>query len=305
MEPTPKPWYTSKLIWVNLITAAISMLAALQGAELIKEFPHSVAVVGFIIAFLNIILRLITNQPVTLRTPPAPLVLPVLLCVILGADTCWAQRAKATLTGPKEVISGDIIKIDGSQSEGTSFAWKLVNPDRPDRAFFPGERNTYILFSAGVLQERVFTFCFVAAGVNPNGGAESDIAFHDLLVKPLYAPAPVTPVTPVTPPVTPVNPPQPPAGKVTGVVLLWETADSTQQQQALLLALRGDERISKVVTALDKDAENRPLVDKLTKFLGGKPLPRLIALGESGPVFSVEVPSNLEDLRTLLQTWGL
>jgi hypothetical protein len=65
MTATPKPWYTSKTLWVNIIVALVAIL------ELFNVLPVSLpegagAWVLFAQSALNIILRVVTDQPLTL-----------------------------------------------------------------------------------------------------------------------------------------------------------------------------------------------------------------------------------------------
>lgn len=57
----PKPIWQSKTFWANLITVAIAVTTAIGGL-----IPESAAVVATIVGVLNIALRVLTTQPVTL-----------------------------------------------------------------------------------------------------------------------------------------------------------------------------------------------------------------------------------------------
>ncbi len=59
----PKPWYVSKTLWIN----ALAILAAVTGAfgiDLDLTPETQAALVGGIMAIVNIILRLVTKAPV-------------------------------------------------------------------------------------------------------------------------------------------------------------------------------------------------------------------------------------------------
>lgn len=60
----PKSLLASKTLWVNVLTAAAAVLTALSGSELIPATVMPYIVVG--LAAVNILLRTITTQPVTL-----------------------------------------------------------------------------------------------------------------------------------------------------------------------------------------------------------------------------------------------
>ncbi len=58
-----KKWYQSKTIWLQVLAVIIAGIQALQGAAWLNP-EYQIA----ILAVLNIIVRLITNQPI--GTPP-------------------------------------------------------------------------------------------------------------------------------------------------------------------------------------------------------------------------------------------
>jgi hypothetical protein len=69
LTTTSKKWYTSKTIWLNIIGLVIA-----AAGELSNAFPAGqvAKVMGFVLTIGNIILRLITTQPITgTVTPPS------------------------------------------------------------------------------------------------------------------------------------------------------------------------------------------------------------------------------------------
>jgi len=56
-----KPWWQSKTLWVNIIAGAAMVVQSLLGVGLGAEEQ------GAILAAINIILRLITRSPVSLK----------------------------------------------------------------------------------------------------------------------------------------------------------------------------------------------------------------------------------------------
>jgi len=64
-----KPWYQSKTIWVNLITLLISIIGiVITSATDLGISPEVVVVLtGVIVPVLNLFLRTITEQPITLK----------------------------------------------------------------------------------------------------------------------------------------------------------------------------------------------------------------------------------------------
>lgn len=55
----------SKTTWVNLITTLVGFGTWLSGSEIIANNPEVVAAVGTGLGVLNIILRLLTKEPIT------------------------------------------------------------------------------------------------------------------------------------------------------------------------------------------------------------------------------------------------
>jgi hypothetical protein len=69
---TPKAWYESKTIWVNAVTFVIALLGLLVGPEALGVIPdnleeHWAKGVLMLSAFLNVILRSLTGQPLSAK----------------------------------------------------------------------------------------------------------------------------------------------------------------------------------------------------------------------------------------------
>ncbi len=59
-----KPFWKSKTIWVNALTLLLSILTALAGSDFVD--PKVVAIItGILIPIVNILLRFVTNQPIS------------------------------------------------------------------------------------------------------------------------------------------------------------------------------------------------------------------------------------------------
>lgn len=57
-----KPWWKSKTIWANVISAAVAVLLLVSQSPSFAEYGEYLALAQGI---LNIVLRLVTTQPVT------------------------------------------------------------------------------------------------------------------------------------------------------------------------------------------------------------------------------------------------
>jgi hypothetical protein len=221
-----------------------------------------------------------------------------MVLVAMLVQPALAQMPKAVVTGPKEAVSGDMVILDASQSTGQKYLWRLLENDK---SFLPTDNNLRCVFAAGVDTVRTFHFILIAAGTNPNGSPEVDIATHDLVMKPRGAP----------PEPTPDPTPGPVTQKVARVLILHENDQDTAQFQKILQWIRSDKELSKKVTALDKDAKNpdespNQVAQNALKFIGGNPLPRVLAVSSDGAfVKQVEFPKSEDDAAKLLKEWGL
>jgi len=61
--PKTKPWYLSKTVLVNLLTAAVAVTTALAGQQIVTDHPSVAASLTAAIAGLNVVLRFITVLP--------------------------------------------------------------------------------------------------------------------------------------------------------------------------------------------------------------------------------------------------
>lgn len=61
-----KPWYTSKTMWANIITAAVATIGLiLDSADVLKLPANWVLYLTIAVAILNLWFRMITVQPVS------------------------------------------------------------------------------------------------------------------------------------------------------------------------------------------------------------------------------------------------
>ena len=58
-----KSWWKSKTIWINALTGIAGVLTAITMPDAGLD-PKTVGIVGSILAALNIVLRLITDEPI-------------------------------------------------------------------------------------------------------------------------------------------------------------------------------------------------------------------------------------------------
>lgn len=60
-----KSLLTSKTFWINFVQGAAALVALVQGSDLIAQYPEAVAILGLVAGGLNIVVRLITSEPIT------------------------------------------------------------------------------------------------------------------------------------------------------------------------------------------------------------------------------------------------
>ncbi len=62
-----KPLVKSKTFWVNLVSTAVALITTISGSELIQENPQLTGIAAVALAVGNILLRLVTKEPVTIN----------------------------------------------------------------------------------------------------------------------------------------------------------------------------------------------------------------------------------------------
>ena len=59
-----KPWYLSRTIWANVITAVVAILGVVAGQDFITSHPEWVSGLVLASSILNVILRFVTSEGV-------------------------------------------------------------------------------------------------------------------------------------------------------------------------------------------------------------------------------------------------
>ena len=54
----------SKTLWVNLIVIGVAALVGINNCEVIAQYPQAVAWIGSAIGVMNVVLRLVTKEPI-------------------------------------------------------------------------------------------------------------------------------------------------------------------------------------------------------------------------------------------------
>ena len=62
----------SKTIWVNVLATVIAGLVAIQDLQWVQDNPTAAVVFALVLSVANVVLRLVTSQPVTFLSPKAP-----------------------------------------------------------------------------------------------------------------------------------------------------------------------------------------------------------------------------------------
>jgi hypothetical protein len=61
-----KGLFQSKTFWVNLLMSVVSLAVFVQDSALVADNPQIVAGIGAAVGFVNIVLRLLTKEPIKL-----------------------------------------------------------------------------------------------------------------------------------------------------------------------------------------------------------------------------------------------
>lgn len=62
-----KVWYQSKTVWLNLLVVIVALLGFVVSPDFPLELGQYAEYVTLALAILNIILRFVTGQPITLK----------------------------------------------------------------------------------------------------------------------------------------------------------------------------------------------------------------------------------------------
>ena len=60
-----KPWWQSKSFWINTLTLLVGGLTVTLNHEWVQNNPDVIAMFSLALALLNVILRWLTDQPIT------------------------------------------------------------------------------------------------------------------------------------------------------------------------------------------------------------------------------------------------
>lgn len=61
-----KPWWRSKIFWINALTLAASIIGIVAASEFVRDNPQLVLVLtGLVIPVINVILRWLTDEPIS------------------------------------------------------------------------------------------------------------------------------------------------------------------------------------------------------------------------------------------------
>ena len=59
-----KSLFASKTLWANMIVIGLAALVGVNNCEVIAAYPEAVAWIGSAIGVMNVILRLVTKEPI-------------------------------------------------------------------------------------------------------------------------------------------------------------------------------------------------------------------------------------------------
>jgi hypothetical protein len=110
-----KAWWQSKTIWLNLIALLAAVLTVVVDDQWVQQNPRLVLAVGGALTVLNMVLRMLTGQPISApeaRSAKAPLLIVALLAVSasakaqsLGGSAYLTARADPILVATSRLAS--------------------------------------------------------------------------------------------------------------------------------------------------------------------------------------------------------
>jgi predicted neutral ceramidase superfamily lipid hydrolase len=139
-----KKWYLSKTIWVSLLIFVASLLVEMKIVNV--ELSPDAAWVGIAWSIIQLLLRLVTKEPVAVKTDAAGKILPLILIMLLfGCSTAKKETIvkDQTLTVQSNPIKA--ISIPGEYKNFTNEQMLQVNTafeNLPEDAVITAEATT-------------------------------------------------------------------------------------------------------------------------------------------------------------------
>lgn len=300
---SPKKPFASRTLWVNVLALIASMLGVALADEWVMQNANAVLILTMVLSVVNIVLRFLTERPVTLLT------VAMLACLVgCGPTPAIVQAQTAVITAPTNVAPGDLVILDATQSDGADFEWLVL----PDKTHLPVEGGRKVVFASGAPGR--YTFVLAVA----KGDAVA-ITKHELVVGVPPGPVPPGPTPPGPNPPQP-TPPGPAPIPVAGLrVLVIEDSDNREKlprdQQAVLTSdLIREYLESKCATGRKNQKEYRFWDEHVDAKLEDKhwqdalALPRtslpwiIISTGSAG--YAGPLPANVDQTLELLRKYG-
>lgn len=127
-----KPIFRSKVFWFNICYGVLAVVQALQGEPWFA--PQWQAV---IVAVVNVALRFLTDQPVTMtgrKCPPLTLLLAFALSGALGLSACAGLNANTHPFDPSAQLAGlDYLQASLASVQASAEQVKLAHPELAGR----------------------------------------------------------------------------------------------------------------------------------------------------------------------------
>lgn len=129
-----KPWYTSKTLWVNILTLVAAVSGAF-GLDLGLDTETQASIVAGILAVANIILRLVTKDGVSVGKPPvAVLALTLVLPALVACAGSVQTKATTSVAIACDTYGALLDQAAGLRKAGKLSAGQIETIDRLNRA---------------------------------------------------------------------------------------------------------------------------------------------------------------------------
>lgn len=197
-----KQWYESKTVWLNVVTFGVALLAILAADELFAPYAKYLVLAQSV---LNLVMRLLTGQPITSGPGGRGFLGLLMLCAVLAMPAAAEAQIKAEASYALHEPIALTCDITAQQGESIVYLWMI--PEPAQSMIVDSGKQAHIWAKAGRYKATVF-----AVVTDWETKTQSQRQFTTSFT--------VTGTTPTTPtdPTDPNPDPPPPASELEAVV---------------------------------------------------------------------------------------